>query len=229
MTNDMIIVFIILFAAVIMFTVERIRNDVASIIIMLSLAWTGVISLDQAFSGFSSNAVMAIIGVMIIGYGIEKTGIMESLAQLIIDKAGNKENNITATVMGVTGLISSSMQNIGAVALFLPAVMKIGNRPGISQQRLIMGMAFSGILGGTLTMIASGPLIILNDLLSNGGYDGFGMFSVTPIGAGLLLACIIYFYFFQKLYCLMRKRQPASDKMRSLTSITFPRKYTKWI
>ena len=167
MTNDMIIVFIILFAAVIMFTVERIRNDVASIIIMLSLAWTGVISLDQAFSGFSSNAVMAIIGVMIIGYGIEKTGIMESLAQLIIDKAGNKENNITATVMGVTGLISSSMQNIGAVALFLPAVMKIGNRPGISQQRLIMGMAFSGILGGTLTMIASGPLIILNNLLSN--------------------------------------------------------------
>lgn len=198
MTNDMIIVFIILFAAVIMFTVERIRNDVASIIIMLSLAWTGVISLDQAFSGFSSNAVMAIIGVMIIGYGIEKTGIMESLAQLIIDKAGNKENNITATVMGVTGLISSSMQNIGAVALFLPAVMKIGNRPGISQQRLIMGMAFSGILGGTLTMIASGPLIILNDLLSNGGYDGFGMFSVTPIGAGLLLAGIIYFYFFSK-------------------------------
>ena len=199
MSTDVIIVFVILIAAVIMFSIEKIRNDVASIIIMLSLAWTGVISLDQAFLGFSSNAVMAIIGVMIIGYGIEKTGIMGSLAQLIIKKTGTKENIVTATVMGVTGIISSFLQNIGAVALFLPAVKKIGNKPGISQQRLIMAMAFSGILGGTLTMVASGPLIILNDLLANGGYDGFGMFSVTPIGIGLLIAGILYFFFFSRL------------------------------
>lgn len=198
MSTEVIIVFVILFAAVIMFSIEKIRNDVAAIIIMLSLAWTKVIPLDLAFSGFSSNAVISIMGVMIIGYGIEKTGIMDSLAQMIIKKTGTKENIITATVMVVTGIISTFMQNIGAVALFLPAVKQIGNKSGISHQRLIMPLAFAGILGGTLTMVASGPLIILNDLLSNGGHDGFGMFSVTPIGVALIAAGILYFFFFSK-------------------------------
>lgn len=198
MSTDMIIVFVILFAAVIMFSMAKIRNDVASIIIMLSLAWTGVISLEQAFSGFSSNAVIAIMGVMIIGYGIEKTGIMDSLAQVIMKKTGTQDNIVVATVMVVTGIISSFLQNIGSVALLLPAVKKIANKSGITHKRLIMPMAFSGILGGTITMVASGPLIILNDLLADGGYEGFGMFSVTPIGLSLLIAGTVYFFFFSK-------------------------------
>jgi di/tricarboxylate transporter len=196
MNSDVIIVFVILFAAVVMFSIEKIRNDVASIMIMLSLAWTGVITIKQAFSGFSSNAVIAIMGVMIMGYGIEKTGVMDDLAQFIMKKIGTQERIITGTIMGVTGIISSFMQNIGAVALFLPAVKKIGNKTGINHQKLIIPMAFSGILGGTLTMVASGPLIILNDLLADGGYDGFGMFSVTPIGLSLLTSGIVYFFIF---------------------------------
>jgi len=194
MSNDVIIVFVILFAAIIMFSTEKIRNDVASIIIMLSLAWTEVIPLNQAFAGFSSNAVVAIMGVMIIGFGIEKTGIMDTFASIIMKKAGTQENKVIAVVMAVAGMISSFMQNIGAVALFLPAVKKIGNKSGISHQRLIMPLAFAGILGGTVTMVASGPLIILNDLLNDGGYDSFGLFSVTPIGLGVLFAGILYFF-----------------------------------
>jgi len=194
MSNDVMIVFVILFAAIIMFSTDRIRNDVASIIIMLSLAWSGIIPLNQAFAGFSSNAVVAIMGVMIIGFGIEKTGIMDSFANIIMQRAGTKENKVIAVVMAVAGMISSFMQNIGAVALFLPAVKKIGNKSGISNQRLIMPLAFAGILGGTITMVASGPLIILNDLLNKGGYDSFGLFSVTPIGLGVLFAGILYFY-----------------------------------
>lgn len=195
MSTDIIVVFGILFAAVIMFSTEKIRNDIASILIMLALAWSGVLSVNQAFSGFSSNAVIAVMGVMIIGYGIEKTGIMDSFAQIIIKKAGSRENKVIGTVMAVAGLISSFMQNIGAVALFLPAVKKIGTKSGISHQRLIMPLGFAGILGGTLTMVGSGPLIILNDLLSDAGYEGFGLFSVTPIGLGLLLSGILYFFF----------------------------------
>lgn len=196
MSNQVIIVFVILFAAVIMFSAEKIRNDVAAVVIMLSLAWTGILSPEQAFSGFSSNAVMAIMGVMIMGFGIEKTGLMDRLARMILTKSGRKASVVTATVMLVTGVISSFMQNIGAVALFLPAVKKIGHEAGIPPKRIILPMAFAGIIGGTITMVASGPLIILNDLLADGGYEGFGMFSVTPIGVGLLSAAILFFFFF---------------------------------
>ena len=224
MSTDMTIVFVILFAAVIMFSMAKIRNDVASIIIMLSLAWTGVISLEQAFSGFSSNAVIAIMGVMIIGYGIEKTGIMDSLAQVVMKKTGTKENVVVATVMIVTGIISSFMQNIGSVALLLPAVKKIANKSGISHKRLIMPMAFSGILGGTITMVASGPLIILNDLLADGGYEGFGMFSVTPIGLSLLIAGTVYFFFFSKVVLPEGKKETSYREDELLDIYNLPKK-----
>lgn len=194
MNIDIIIVFIILLAAIVMFTTEKVRNDFAAIIIMISLSWTGILSTEEAFSGFSSNAVIAVMGVMIIGYGIENTGVMDSVANFIIKKAGTKENRIIAIVATTSGLISSFLQNIGAVALFLPAVKKLSSKSGISHQKVIMPLGFSGILGGTLTMVASGPLIVLNDLLKDAGYKPFGLFSVTPIGISLLVIGILYFY-----------------------------------
>lgn len=199
MNRDVILVFIILIGGVTMFSIEKIRNDVAAISIMLTLAWTKVISVDQAFSGISSNAVIAIMGVMILGYGIEKTGIMDDLAQILIQKTGTNEKKVRVTIMGVTGLISSFIQNIGAVALLLPAAKKISNKSGLPSQKIIMPMAFSCMLGGTITMVGSGPVIVLNDLLSDGGYSGFGLFTVTPIGLGLLCAGILYFFVFSKL------------------------------
>lgn len=196
MDMDIIIVFIILLAAIVMFTTEKIKNDFVAIMIMIALAWTGILSAEEAFSGFSSNAVIAVMGVMIIGYGIESTGVMDSVADFIIKKAGIKENKIVAIIATTVGIISSFLQNIGAVALFLPAVKKLSNESGISPQRVIMPLGFAGILGGTLTMVASGPLIVLNDLLKDGGYEPFGLFAVTPIGIGLLTMGILYFYFF---------------------------------
>ena len=209
MSMDIIIVFIILLTAIIMFTTEKVKNDFAAIIIMISLVWTGILSAEEAFSGFSSNAVVAIMGVMIIGYGIEKTGVMNTLANFIIDKAGVKESRIITIITATVGIISSFLQNIGAVALFLPAVKKLSSESGISPKRTIMPLGFAGILGGTLTMVASGPLIILNDLLKDGGHEPFGLFAVTPIGIALLLMGILYFYFFA------RKLLPGEEELGS--------------
>ena len=195
MDTDIIIVFIVLIAAILGFIVEKLRNDFVAMLVLIVLAWSGILSIEEAFSGFSSNAVISIMGVMIIGYGIENTGVIGSVADFIIKKAGTKENRIIAIVTTITGLISSFLQNIGAVALFLPAVKKLSSESKISPQRLIMPLGFAGILGGTLTMVASGPLIVLNDLLKDGGYEPFGLFAVTPIGVGILVIGILYFYF----------------------------------
>ena len=208
MTTDITIVFIILIGAVAGFTIEKLRNDFVAIMILIALAWSGILSAEEAFSGFSSNAVIAVMGVMIIGYGIENTGLIDSLAELIIKKAGKKENRIVAIVTATTGLISSFLQNIGAVALFLPAVKKLSSESGIGPERMIMPLGFAGILGGTLTMVASGPLIVLNDLLKDGGYEPFGLFAVTPIGVGILGAGILYFYF------LAGKLLPGNEKVQ---------------
>ncbi len=196
MDLDILIVFILLLIAIVLFALDKVRNDFAAIMIMIALPWSGILSVEEAFSGFSSNAVIAVMGVMILGYGIEKTGVMDSVADFIIQKAGTKENRIIAIISATVGVISSFLQNIGSVALFLPAVKKISSDSGISPKKVLMPMGFAGILGGTLTMVASGPLIVLNDLLRDGGHEPFGLFAVTPIGICLLASGILYLYFF---------------------------------
>ncbi len=196
LTTEILIAYGILALAIFLFVSEIVRPDITAIIIMVTLAWTGLIEVDQAFSGFSSNAVVSIMAVMIMGYGIDRSGIMNLVSEKIVKAAGTSQKKILTLVSGTVGVISSFMQNIGATALFLPALMKISKKTKISPSKLIMPMGFAAILGGTLTMVASGPLIILNDMVTGAGYDRFSIFGPTPIGAALLITGIAYFYFF---------------------------------
>lgn len=191
---DVVITYCILILAIILFVTEKLRPDLVAILIMILLAWSRVIEVGEAFSGFSSNAVVSVMAVMIMGYGIDKSGIMKKLSKKIIKLAGNGEKKLLVYVSLSVGLISSFMQNIGAAALFLPALRRICRRTGIHPSKLLMPMGFAAILGGTITMVASGPLIILNDLVTQRGYEKFNLFSVTPVGLVLLASGILYFY-----------------------------------
>jgi di/tricarboxylate transporter len=198
MTPEILLVLAVLVVTIILFVTEAFRVDVIAILIMISLPWLGLITPTEAFSGLASNAVVAIIAVMILSYGVGRSGVMNRITRPIIRIAGPSEKRLIGLVSAAVGLISSFMQNIGAVALFLPAVMRISKKTRIPTSRLLMPLGFAGILGGTLTMVGSGPLIILNDLLKQGGQPPFGLFGVTPVGVALLAAGIVYFLVFGK-------------------------------
>lgn len=206
LTKDILLTFSVLSLTIILFISEKLRVDIVAILIMLLLPWLGLISPAEAFSGFSSNAVISIIAVMIMGSGMDHTGMMNLLASRIIELAGEKEKRLVVIISSMVGLISAFMQNVGSIALFLPAVLKICSQKGMSPSRIMMPLGFSAILGGTLTMVGSGPLIILNDLLKGGGVKPFGLFSVTPVGLSLLVAGILYFVLLGKVIL------PSSDE-----------------
>lgn len=193
MDTSILIVSIVLAGTVILFVSGRIRIDLVAILASLALAWLGVISPIEAVSGFASNAVIAMAAVMILGYGIERTGVTSRIATSIVRYTGTSERRVTATTMMTAGLTSSVMQTVGVAALFLPAVRRIGKKTRIPVSRLMMPMGFAAILGGSMTMIASGPLIVLNDLLIQAGAEPFSFFAVTPIGLPLLIAGIVLF------------------------------------
>ena len=165
-----------------------------------------IIDSAELFDGFSSNAVMSIIAVMIIGAGLDKTGIMSRVANWILRKGGSTESRITPLISGTVGLTSSFMQNVGAAALFLPVVSRISRRTTIPMSRLLMPMGFCAILGGTVTMVGSSPLILLNDLMLSSNkalpaahqMQTFGLFDVTPIGLALIATGILFFVVFGK-------------------------------
>ncbi len=209
LTGEMVAVIAILLFTVYLFAFEVVRVDVAAICIMVLLGLTalvpgydGLVPPENLFDGYSSNAVISIMAVMIIGAGLDRTGVMGKLASKILKMGGRTEGRVILFISGVVGITSSFMQNIGAAALFLPVVNRIARRGNLAISRLLMPMGFCAILGGTITMIGSSPLILLNDLLINSNrslpdsveqMETFGLFSVTPIGAVLLICGMAYF------------------------------------
>ena len=225
LTTEMVIVMVIVLFAVFIFATGLLRVDVAAMLIMtllgLLIFMPGLKQLltpDVVFSGFSSNAVISIIGVMILGRGLDKTGAMIRVAWVILRYGGNTEKRLMVLVSGTVAVVSSFMQNVGAAALFLPVVSRISSRTRLPMSRLVMPMGFCAILGGTLTMVASSPLIMLNDLIENANeglapefaMENFDLFSVTPIGIALVGSGLVFFLVFGK-YVL------PSDKTETVT------------
>ncbi|MFP4348485.1 MAG: SLC13 family permease [Desulfococcaceae bacterium] len=198
MTPEMLLTMIVLVFVIVLFVFEWVRVDVVGILMMVLLPLLGLISPGDAFVGLSSNAVVSIIAVIIMGAGLDKTGVMNQVAGPIIKIAGKSESRIITFIGGTVGLISALMQNIGAAALFLPAAQRIAKRIGIPVSRILMPMGFCAIVGGTLTLVGASPTILLNDLMTIGGerLEPFGLFTQTPIGICLLVSVILYFIVF---------------------------------
>lgn len=213
-SREIAVVLNLLLLTVFLFAFEVVGVDVAAVTIMVLLGlvshFSGLIGLPQPlvegrelFSGFSGNAVISIIAVMIVGAGLDKTGLMNKVAGFILRVAGKTEGRIIPAISSMVGFISSFMQNVGAAALFLPVVGRVSARTGLPMSRLLMPMGFCAILGGTITLVGSSPLILLNDLMlaSNKGLapeqqmQTWSLFSVTPIGLALLATGIAYFVF----------------------------------
>lgn len=211
LTNEMIVVLAVLGFTVFLFVSEIVRVDLAAVLVMVlvgALSYApgleNIANVNQLFSGFSSNAVISIIAVMILGAGLDKTGLMNKVAAVILKYGGTAEARIVPIISATVGFISSFMQNIGAAALFLPVVSRISARSGLPMSRLLMPMGFTAILGGTMTMVGSSPMILLNDLILSANIDleekdrmkTFGLFAPLPIGLALITTGILYFVAF---------------------------------
>ncbi|MDO9565255.1 MAG: SLC13 family permease [Candidatus Desulfaltia sp.] len=196
LTTEMILVMIMIGVAVFLFIVEWIRVDMVAILMTVTLPLLHLVTPKEAFSGFSSNAVISIIAVIIIGAGLDKTGLINRLVKPVMKIAGNSASRVVIAMGATVAGISSFMQNIGAAALFLPAIRRVSKSMNISLSLMLMPIGFCAILGGTITLVGCSPLILLNDLIAPFNLKPFGLFDVTPIGLALVGSGIAFFIFF---------------------------------
>jgi len=220
LNGDMILVLVLLGLTVFLFVSDWVRLDVSAITILVLLGLFGVIPGEQLFSGFASNAVVAIIAVMILGAGLDRTGVMNVVSSLLIRLSGPSERRISTMISTTVGITSSFMQNVGATALFLPVVSRISARLELPMAKLLMPMGFCAIVGGTITMVGSSPLILLNDLMINSNrslppgaeaMQPFHLFSVTPVGLALLGSALGFFLLIgNRLMPSTQAKRPAS-------------------
>jgi di/tricarboxylate transporter len=224
MTLEMWLVTGVLVLAILMFIFEWVRVDVVGIIMMIILPLLGLVTPQEAISGLSSNAVVSIIAVIIIGAGLDRTGVMNSLARVILRFAGKSETRIMALIASTVAFISSFMQNIGAAALFMPAARRIARQTNIPVSRILMPMGFCAIIGGCITLIGSSPLILMNDVMkiTDPNVEPFGLFSVTPIGLALTVAALAYFILLGRLVLPSAQgEETSSGPMSALLKATY--------
>ena len=210
LTTEMILVMLMIGVAIFLFIVEWVRVDVVAILMMVVLPLLHLVTPKEAFIGLSSNAVVSIIAVIIIGAGLDRTGLINNLVTPVMKIAGKSASRVIIAISITVAGISSFMQNIGAAALFLPAIQRISKMQKIPLSRLLMPIGFSAILGGTITLVGCSPLILLNDLLAPFNLEPFGLFDVTPIGLALVASGIACFVLLGR-WILPRGDESSSD------------------
>ena len=205
LTSDMKLVLGLVTLTMVLFVFERIRADVVALVVVVLLGLTGLVAPEEVFSGFSSNAVISVMATMILGAGLDRTGALNRLAGWLLRRARGLEKRLLLLTTSIAGLNSPLMQSPAVMALYMPVASRLSSRTGLPLSRFLLPLAAAIIMGSSLTMVGSSPLILLNDLLvsANGNLpsgvatlEPLKMFAPLPIGLALLATCLAYFHFF---------------------------------
>ncbi|QHF28138.1 SLC13 family permease [Pseudomonas sp. R32] len=182
----------LLFAAVALFIANRPRMDVVALLVIVALPLLGILSVQEALAGFSDPNVVLIAALFVIGEGLVRTGIAYRIGEWMADRAGNSEARLIVLLMVCVAGLGSVMSSTGVVAIFIPVVLSIAARMKVSPSRLMMPLAFAGLISGMLSLVATPPNVVVHSELVRHGESGFSFFSFTPFGLVILLLGVGY-------------------------------------
>ena len=186
-----ILTLVILGVAISLFIFTRLRPDLIALMVLLALGISGIVSDKQIFSGFSSSAVMTILGISMVSVALQQTGATNLISKWIFRLGKNNETLLILLVTLASAGLSLFMNNIAAVGVLLPAVMSLTRRSRISPARLLMPLAFGTILGGMATLLTTANIIV-SGALKDAGLHSFGLLDFFPVGAPVVVVGTIY-------------------------------------
>jgi di/tricarboxylate transporter len=209
MTPEIALLVGIILVGLVLFSIERFPADVVALGILVVLVLTGLLPADQAFAGFGSDAVMLILGLLILTAALVRTGVVDLAGRYMTRFTGSHPNRMLIAVMGASSLLSTVMSNTASTAFFLPIVIGMARKARISSSRLLMPLAFSTILASSVTLVATSTNIIVSGLMVTYNLPPLGLFELTPVGLPILLVGIAYMYFIGKR--MIPERESVSD------------------
>ncbi len=169
----------------------RLRPDLIALMVLLALGLTQVVTTSEAFSGFSSTAVMTILGISMVSVALQETGAANAIGRLIFKIGGKSETLTILFVSLASAILSLFMNNIAAVGILLPAVMSLSRRSRISPSRLLIPLSFGTILGGMATLLTTSNIIV-SGALKQANLTSFGLLDYFPVGGPVAAVGILY-------------------------------------
>lgn len=197
MNPDLWWVLALLLVTVVLFIANKPPMDIVALLVIIALPLTGVLDIQQTLAGFGDPSVVLIAALFVIGAGLVRTGIAYRLGDWLVARAGNSETRLLILLMVSVAGLGSVMSSTGVVAIFIPVVLGVAARLRIAPGRLMMPLAFAGLISGMLSLVATPPNMVVHAELRRAGLDGFDFFSVTPIGLVVLVLGVLYMLLFR--------------------------------
>ena len=178
----MIITIAVLLLSVIFFISGKLRSDIVALCALVTLVVAGVLTPEEALSGFSSTVIIMMVGLFVVGGAIFQTGLAKMISSKLMKFAGNSEMKLFVLVMAVTSLMGAFVSNTGTVAIMIPIVVSMAMSVKMNPSRLLMPLAFASSMSGMMTLIGTPPNLVINDELVSNGFPGLGFFTFLPVG-----------------------------------------------
>ena len=185
------ITLIFLAFAVVMFVTEKIPLAVTSMIVCIGLVITGVLNVNDAFSGFINSNVILFVAMFIVGGALFETGMANEIGSLVT-KFAKSERGLIIAIMVIVGVMSGFLSNTGTAAVLIPVVIGIAAKSGYKRSRLLMPLVFAAAMGGNLSLIGAPGNMIAQSALEPLGLS-FGFFEYAVVGLPILIAGILFY------------------------------------
>lgn len=195
MDPDIIALALILAISFAVFIWDRWPPAAVAVATLLALTASGLVSSKEALAGFSSQAVITIAGLLVMGEALVRTGVVRWMAGHMERLAGSSQRRLLLIGTGAPGLMSGFINIVAAVSVFIPALLRIALHQQVRPSRLMLPMAAVAMAGANLTLIGASHNLVVNDLMSQQGKGGFGFFEFTPVGVVILTITLAYALF----------------------------------
>ena len=167
------------------------RYDAVTLLCLAALVLLGIVPANDAFSGFGHPAVVTVALVLLISKGLQEAG-MVSLAGNLFSRLTLGENQFLIMIMVIAALLSSFMNNIGAMALLLPITLSVCQKMAWNPSKFLMPLAFASILGGMNTVIGTPPNIIIAQYREEYTGVSFNFFDYSLVGLAVSVLGILF-------------------------------------
>ncbi len=191
MTTAQVLILAILVVTVAMFLWGRWRHDMVALGSLLACVFTGLVSPDDAFAGFGHPAIITVAGVLVLSRGLQSSGAIDIVTRRLLPSAAGPTVTVGA-LTGMAAVLSAFMNNVGALALLMPAAIQIAQKLGLPPGRVLMPLSFGTILGGMTTLIGTPPNLIVSGFRRHTDLGSYGMFDFTPVGLTVALAGVLF-------------------------------------
>lgn len=188
MTSEIILIFSILIITIVLFAFEVFSVDKISFFLIATLALTGLVSPEEAISGFSNPATITILCLLIIALAMEDNGVISSLAGLLRRLHVLPLLLIVPIFMLITGTISAFINTTAVVIVFIKIISELSKRFKLPESKLLLPVSFAGILGGSCTLMGTSTNLIVNSVAADLGTEPFSFFEFSVYG--IIFLCI---------------------------------------